>query len=136
MPVYGGLVPLGFSHSENPDFFPSGPKAIIPNREKNARAVSSPAEKCMFSSRVLRRKRINGNLSNSRSLRASPQTGVAISIEFQAAHRHPFVGAVIDRPQKCVDFQSNSRYMAPFCRKIANIDTFPCRALNERPYRG
>ena len=45
MPVYGGLVPLGFSHSEDPDFFPSGPKAIIPNREKNARAVSSPAEK-------------------------------------------------------------------------------------------
>ena len=56
------------------------------------------------------------------------------TIEFQAAYRHPFVGAVIDRPQKCVDFQSNSRYMAPFRRKIANIDTFPCRALNERPY--
>ena len=25
-------------------------------------------------------------------------TGVAIPLEFQAAHRHPFVGAVIDRP--------------------------------------
>ena len=27
-------------------------------------------------------------------------SGVGISIEFQAAYRHPFVGAVIDRPQK------------------------------------
>ena len=39
-----------------------------------------------------------GELSNYRSLRASAHTGVAISIEFQAAYRHPFVGAVIDRP--------------------------------------
>ena len=32
-------------------------------------------------------------------------SGVGISIEFQAAHRHPFVGAVIDRLQKCTEFQ-------------------------------
>ena len=32
------------------------------------------------------------------SFRTSPKTGVGISIEFQAAYRHPFVGAVIDRP--------------------------------------
>ena len=31
--------------------------------------------------------------------------GVGISIEFQAAYRHPFVGAVIDRPQKRAEFQ-------------------------------
>ena len=32
-------------------------------------------------------------------------SGVGISIEFQAAHRHPFVGAVIDRPRKYTEFQ-------------------------------
>ena len=31
--------------------------------------------------------------------------GVGISIEFQAAYRHPFVGAVNDRPRKCTEFQ-------------------------------
>ena len=32
--------------------------------------------------------------------------GVGISIEFWAIYRHPFVGAVIDRPQKCTEFQN------------------------------
>ena len=50
-----------------------------------------------------------GELSNYRSLRASAHTGVAISIEFQAAYRHPSVGAVIDRPQKYDEFQNKVR---------------------------
>ena len=67
-------------------------------------------------------------------VRNDPEFGCGNLHRIPGSYRHPFVGAVIDRPQKCVDFQSNSRYMAPFRRKIANIDTFPCRALNERPY--
>ena len=33
-------------------------------------------------------------------------TFVGISIEFWAIYRHPFVGAVIDRPQNCTEFQN------------------------------
>ena len=46
-------------------------------------------------------KYINWNLASYQitgHCHASAHTGVAISIEFQAAYRHPFVGAVIDRP--------------------------------------
>ena len=32
-------------------------------------------------------------------------TGVGISIEFRAIYRHPFVGAVIDRPRKRAEFR-------------------------------
>ena len=67
-------------------------------------------------------------------VRNDPEFGCGNLHRIPGSYRHPFVEAVINRPQKCVDFQSNSRYMAPFRRKIANIDTFPCRALNERPY--
>ena len=51
-------------------------------------------KKCMFSSRVLRRKRINGICGESHGLEqhchSEPVrlTGVGISIEFQAAYRH------------------------------------------------
>ena len=39
------------------------------------------------------------------SLRRVAHYDLGISIEFQAAYRHPFVGAVIDRPRKRAEFR-------------------------------
>ena len=62
-----------------------------------------------------------GGLSNSWSLRASSQTGVAISIFFLTTYRHPFVGAVIDRPCKCTEFQHKFTSNGTFSPKEMRI---------------
>ena len=70
----------------------------------------------------------NWNLTNSRSLRTSPHTGVGISIEFQAAHRHtdcsnlPFSGflpreiVLLSRrlPRQCELLYRNDREFVKF----------------------
>ena len=59
------------------------------------------------------------------SFRTSSQTGVGISIEFPAAHRHPFVGAVIDRPRKCNEFQNKFTLNGTFSPKEIRIGHIP-----------
>ena len=52
-------------------------------------------------------------------------TFVGISIEFQAAHRHPFVGAVIDRPRKRTEFQQKFPSNGNFSPKEIRIWKLP-----------
>ena len=59
------------------------------------------------------------------SFRTSPKTGVGISIEFQAAYRHPFVGAVIDRPRKRTEFQQKFPSNGTFSPKKYEYGNFP-----------
>ncbi len=47
--------------------------------------------------------------------------GVGSSIEFQEAYRHPSVGAVIDRPQKCTEFQNKITLNGTFSPKEIRI---------------
>ena len=62
-----------------------------------------------------------GAVSNFWSLRASAHTGVAISIFFLTTYRHPFVGAVIDRPCKCIEFQHKFTSNGTFSPKEMQI---------------
>ena len=98
MPVYGGLVPLGFSHSEGSDFSPSEPGIIIPNLMKKARAAWAGRKNCQCGQGIdhsdIGVAQENDKLGIWRivrtgHLRTNSQTGVGICLDYQNPDRLP-----------------------------------------------
>ncbi len=73
-----------------------------------------------FHDQLIKADNLNWNLSASLNRQWTVDNSV-VFIEFQIAYRHPFVGAVIDRPRKCTEFQNKFALNGTFSPKEIRI---------------